>query len=124
MPEDEIDYDELDRLEDEEEKRLYEQTLEAISRLLDKTDRFARITAIPDEVWQAALAADEAAARQKPATPEDRYRMAAAAELLAERAALQRGLSAAGARIIDRPPDDAVLAAVNAYVEVKQRHLL
>jgi uncharacterized protein (DUF58 family) len=66
----------------------------------------------------------EAAARSRPTTPEGRYRMAAAAELLTERAALQRGLSAAGARIIDRPPEDAVLASVNAYVEVKQRHLL
>lgn len=66
----------------------------------------------------------EAAARARPLHEEDAFRMAAAAELLDEREALRRGLSSAGAHILDPLPEDAVVAAVNAYVQVKRRQLL
>ena len=50
--------------------------------------------------------------------------MAVAAELLDEREGLRRGLAQAGARILDPLPEEATLAAVNAYVEVKRRAAL
>jgi len=69
----------------------------------------------------------EAAARAAPESAigtDGSFQMAAAAELLAERAALARGLSSAGARIIDSLPEESVLAAVNAYVQIKRKRSL
>ncbi len=66
----------------------------------------------------------EATARRAPVDTEDPWRMAVAAELLDEREGLRRGLAQAGARILDPLPEEATLAAVNAYVEVKRRAAL
>lgn len=66
----------------------------------------------------------ERTSRDAPARPEDPWRMAVAAETLDEREALARSLSIAGARILDQLPDQATVAAVNAYIEVKRRGAL
>ena len=68
MPDNEIDWEELDRIDAEKRRRSRERTGRAISSVMRDLSRIDRIEAIPDDVWQAAVEAD-AAEENKPSTP-------------------------------------------------------
>lgn len=58
------------------------------------------------------------------ARPHDAYVRAAAADLLAERAAVKAHLRASGVALVEAPPGELAIATVNRYLELKARHAL
>lgn len=66
----------------------------------------------------------DALARQPVTSPAEAYRRAAAADILAERAAIQGHLRKAGMGLVEAPPGELAVAAVNRYLEIKARHAL
>ncbi|MDQ3032962.1 MAG: DUF58 domain-containing protein, partial [Myxococcota bacterium] len=54
----------------------------------------------------------------------DAYVRAAAADLLAERAAVKAHLRASGVALVESPPGELAVATVNRYLELKSRHAL
>ncbi|HKU39275.1 MAG TPA: DUF58 domain-containing protein [Polyangiales bacterium] len=63
-----------------------------------------------------------ALARAHVASAADAYRRAAAADLLAERAAVKLRLSKAGIGLVEAPASELAVATVNRYLELKLRH--
>ncbi len=66
----------------------------------------------------------EAAARFLPASQPELARTLAAQDLLAGREHTVRELRRLGAMVVETPPGDAGLQAINAYIDVKRRQLL
>jgi uncharacterized protein (DUF58 family) len=62
--------------------------------------------------------------RARPADVDDAYRQAVGHELLEEREALKALIARDGVQLVDAPPSELTLAAVNRYLEVKRRGLL
>ncbi|MBI5543827.1 MAG: DUF58 domain-containing protein [Deltaproteobacteria bacterium] len=62
--------------------------------------------------------------RTRPAEVDDAYRQAVAHELLEEREHLKALIARDGVQLVDAPPSELTLAAVNRYLEVKRRGLL
>jgi uncharacterized protein (DUF58 family) len=62
--------------------------------------------------------------RARPAEVDDAYRQAVAHELLEEREHLKSVIARDGVHLVDAPPSELTLAAVNRYLEVKRRGLL
>ncbi len=62
--------------------------------------------------------------RARPAEPDDAFRQAVAHELLEEREHLKALIARDGVQLVDAPPTELTLAAVNRYLEVKRRGLL
>lgn len=55
---------------------------------------------------------------------DDAYRRAAAADLLADRAAVKAHLRKGGVSLVEGPPGELAVGAVNRYLEIKARNLL
>lgn len=66
----------------------------------------------------------EAAGRTRPANREELMHTLVAREMWAERQQLLKDLRASGALVVDTRPQEAGLAGINAYVEVKRRQML
>ena len=62
--------------------------------------------------------------RARPAEVDDAFRQAVGLELLEEREALKALIARDGVQLVDAPPSELTLAAVNRYLEVKRRGLL
>jgi uncharacterized protein (DUF58 family) len=57
-------------------------------------------------------------------TDDDAYQRAAAADLLADRAAVKAHLRKSGVRLVEGPAGELAVGAVNRYLEIKARNLL
>ena len=68
MPDNEIDWDELDRISAEKRRKSLERTQKAISEAMRDSSGIDRLEAIPDDVWQAAVEVDDDLLRQLFAT--------------------------------------------------------
>ena len=68
MPDNDIDWDEIDRISAEKRRKSRERTGRAISAAMRDSSGIDRIEAIPDDVWQAAVEADakEKQSKKKP----------------------------------------------------------
>ena len=65
MPDNDIDWDEIDRISAEKRRKSLERTGRAISAVMRDSSGIDRLEAITDEEWQAAVEAD-AAEQKKP----------------------------------------------------------
>ena len=66
----------------------------------------------------------EALAQKVAKNDDDAYRRAAAADLLADRAAVKAHLRKGGVSLVEAPPGELAVGAVNRYLEIKARNLL
>lgn len=66
----------------------------------------------------------EALAQKSAKSDNDAYQRAAAADLLADRAAVKAHLRKGGVSLVEGPPGELAVGAVNRYLEIKARNLL